>query len=470
MAENLLALSELVSRSVKEIDEICKAKNATFPALDDPFTAASEAIRADPAIAGVISLLVAAAEQLVATVWSPAGTVVSTAFSFHVPSALRFATTCNVAEALRGAGPEGLHVDEICSGLPVAPQKLARALRLLATKHIFREVSPDVFANNRLSSTLDTGKSLAQLRADPENKHQGTSGFVALVEHCTDEMFKASAYMTDVLTDPATAKSEEPDQTAMQRALDTKLPYFDWMDLPENAHVLKRFGMSMVAAKLFSPPNAILQAFDWSSLPKGATVVDVGGGVGSVAHALAEKFPDLHYVVQDRAKTMKEDAHRYWCDHMPEALSSGKVILEVHDFFTEQPRKATDVFILRFITHDWADPYASKILKHLRDAAMDNTRLVLIDRIVPYACRYSDPALAEIPGGETTFGPEPLLANMGSTNVQKYFADMQMLVGLNAQERTLPHFDRLLRGAGWRIEHVHQPAGAAPAQIVARPV
>jgi hypothetical protein len=39
----------------------------------------------------------------------------------------------------------------------------ARILRLLATNHIFTEVSPDVFANNRLSSALDTGKSVEEL-------------------------------------------------------------------------------------------------------------------------------------------------------------------------------------------------------------------------------------------------------------------------------------------------------------------
>ncbi|EJD43680.1 O-methyltransferase [Auricularia subglabra TFB-10046 SS5] len=468
MAQTLLALSELISTSVKQIDEICKAKKSTFPALDEPFTPASEAIRADPAVAGAIALLVAAAEQLVATAWNPAGTVAAVAISFHLPSALRFATTCNVAEALREAGPKGLHVDEISKGLPVAPQKLARTLRLLATKHIFREVAPDVFANNRLSSTLDTGKSLAQLRADPVNKHQGTLGFAALVEHCTDEMFKTSAYMTEVLTDPATAKSEEPDQTPVQRAFRTKLTYWDWMDLPENEHVLKRFGMAMVAAKLVSPPNTILEAFKWDSLPKGATVVDVGGGVGSVTHILAEKYPDLRYVVQDRAKTIEPDARNYWNEHMPEALSSGKVTLEAHDFFAEQPRKSPDVFILRFIVHDWSDPYASKILKHLRNAAGDKTQLVLLDQIVPYACRHSDTTPTQIPGGETTFAPEPLLANMGSASIHKYYADMQMLIALNAQERTLPHFDRLLRETGWKIERVHQTPGAA-AQIIARP-
>ena len=41
----------------------------------------------------------------------------------------------------------------------------ARILRTLATNHIFVEVEPDVFANNRISSCLDTGKSVGELIA-----------------------------------------------------------------------------------------------------------------------------------------------------------------------------------------------------------------------------------------------------------------------------------------------------------------
>lgn len=37
-------------------------------------------------------------------------------------------------------------------------------LRLLVTGHYLREVKPDVFANNRASSYIDTGKTVAQLR------------------------------------------------------------------------------------------------------------------------------------------------------------------------------------------------------------------------------------------------------------------------------------------------------------------
>ena len=76
---------------------------------------------------------------------------------------------------------------------------LARVLRLLATNYIFTEVSPDVFANNRLSSVLDTGKSVEELLARlvlslvvssneftlvrPESKHIGTLGMTSIIEH-----------------------------------------------------------------------------------------------------------------------------------------------------------------------------------------------------------------------------------------------------------------------------------------------
>jgi hypothetical protein len=39
----------------------------------------------------------------------------------------------------------------------------ARILRLLATNHVFIEVSPDIFANNRLSTVFDTGKPIEEL-------------------------------------------------------------------------------------------------------------------------------------------------------------------------------------------------------------------------------------------------------------------------------------------------------------------
>lgn len=45
----------------------------------------------------------------------------------------------------------------------------AHIMRLLATHHFLREISPDVFALNRLSSLVDSGKTFEQI-TDFENQ------------------------------------------------------------------------------------------------------------------------------------------------------------------------------------------------------------------------------------------------------------------------------------------------------------
>lgn len=73
----------------------------------------------------------------------------------------------------------------------------ARLLRYLATKLVFREVRPDTFANNRISSVFDTGKSTDTLRLRyvpydhrganiPNTSHSPTErnvGFNAIINH-----------------------------------------------------------------------------------------------------------------------------------------------------------------------------------------------------------------------------------------------------------------------------------------------
>jgi len=53
----------------------------------------------------------------------------------------------------------------IIGNLELTLVSLARVLRYLATRHMFREVTPDVFTNNRVSSTLiKRGKTVTELQ------------------------------------------------------------------------------------------------------------------------------------------------------------------------------------------------------------------------------------------------------------------------------------------------------------------
>ena len=101
------------------------------------------------------------------------------------------------------------------------------------------------------------------------------------------------------------------------------------------------------------------------------------------------------------------------------------VLCPVHDFFTAQPITNASVYLLKQIMHDWSDPYASRILTELRKTAKQDTKLILIDTVIPFACRYPK-AEAEnaIPGAVPAEAPEPLLANYGGANEIGYIGDM----------------------------------------------
>ncbi|KAJ3513294.1 hypothetical protein NLJ89_g3022 [Agrocybe chaxingu] len=215
----------------------------------------------------------------------------------------------------------------------------------------------------------------------------------------------------------------------------------------------------MKGVRALQPENASLDAFDWNNLAPGSVIVDVGGGVGAASLPIARKYPELHIVLQDLPPVI-EDAKKVWSEELPNALTSGHATLEVHDFFTPQPHKGADVFILKQILHDWADPSCVKILTQLREAASPNTTLVLMESLMPFSCHDPGADLGrEVPGAVPKEAPAPLLANYGAVNDMGHNADMTMFLILNAQERTVLEMDSLLRRTGWNMTVVHRREG-----------
>ncbi|KAJ3554256.1 hypothetical protein NM688_g3204 [Phlebia brevispora] len=427
-ASELRALADLINGAVAQIEAACASRSKTFPSSDEPFTLESEAARMSPDVLLPGNIIVAAAQQLISAVRVPALTLLHTANTSFFSACLRLAISVHVSEILREAGPQGLHVKEIAAKTKVSSAKLARALRLLATNHIFREVSPDVFTNNRLSSLMDTRKPVATILAEPDNKFDGTSGIAAILEHITDEGLKASGWLAETIMDPEIGPSEEANETALNKAFNTPLAMFPWFELPENG-------------------------FDWKGLPKGSVVVDVGGGTGHHSLVVAQAFENVEVVVQDREAVIP-DAVKHWEANFPEAVKTGRVKFQGHDFFKPQPVKEPAVFMLRLILHDWADKYSLMILKQLRAAAGPHTQLLIMDHTLQYACEDSTSA-RDIPGAAVQPPPAPLLANEGVA--MPYFLDLQMMALSNGIERTVAQFQELFEQAGWKLTAVHYP-------------
>ncbi|KAF7326453.1 putative S-adenosyl-L-methionine-dependent methyltransferase [Mycena venus] len=377
----------------------------------------------------------------------PARSILDASYGWVVSAALGVVAESSTAEIIREAGPQGCHIDDIAKKNGMDPTKIARVLRPLATQHIFRELSPNVFAHNRISTLIDTGKSF---RSNP-GCYTGAEGLAAFVLLNTDETFKAAGYIQDVVLDEASESSGDEFNTALNKAFGTHIDLFSWYEKPDNRKRYKRFGFAMDVSRKLTPPAAISQGFQWSALPEKTLIVDVGGGIGSLSLEIAQVNPHLRFLIQDKQGVIRQ-AEQHWETELPGASAAGRVSFGEHDFFGPQSVKDAGIFLLRLVVHDWSDAYALKILKHLRDAAQSTTKLIVIENVVPLVCG-EDESFKHIPGAvPTTLPPKPLLPNYGIVNMVPYFVDIQMMAILRGCERTFPHYWDLLKKAGWEIE------------------
>jgi len=167
--------------------------------------------------------------------------------------------------------------------------------------------------------------------------------------------------------------------------------------------------------------DAVASAYDFTGL---LSVVDVGGGRGTLIAGLLKANPGLRGTVFDveaglaetEAYLKKEGVH----DRC--AVKQGS--------FLDHVPSGHDAYVLKNIIHDWSDEKAAVILANCRKAMGLERRLILIERIVP--TRSEDSASAR----------------------QLFMADMQMMVMLGGRERTLDEFRALLEGAGFQLTRV----------------
>ncbi|KAJ7616106.1 S-adenosyl-L-methionine-dependent methyltransferase [Roridomyces roridus] len=450
---HLRQLAELILESVTTLERISQETNAIIPTLDDTdisapqlFNATAEAITASRVIA-------AAGIQLAALTRDPHEAMFDTVHEPYKGAALRVCLEGNVSEILRDAGPERLHADEIAAEAHIDGAKLARIMRYLASHHIYREISPGTFVNNRLSAVLDTGKPVDELFAKPESKHSNTSGFAAMASFILGLGTAATTQLWETISNPATAFSSRVLDSALHRAQGLDVPLWVTFEQPGREPARQLFEMVMRAYNNMQPASAVLEAYPWSELQPGSVIVDVGGGVGWAMLPVAKAHPHLRIVIQDSEKVVKDGINN-WNAELPEALLSERVTFQAHDFFTAQNVKNASAFFMRYILHDWPDEDVRRILEQLRHAAEPHTVLVILDHILPFTFR--DSSFQYTLGNDA---PEPLLPTYGAANTMGYLEDVLMMVNLNGKERTVAELETLLASTGWKLKQVQRVEG-----------
>ncbi|KAJ8597167.1 S-adenosyl-L-methionine-dependent methyltransferase, partial [Rhizopogon salebrosus TDB-379] len=423
------------------------------PALPYLPSSPAEQLAAHPDASAAATRMIAAAGQIMSIVQKPFLFICDATMGYNLPASMRLLEHLHIVEILREAEDERQRTN--------ISLLLAHPLRLLSTHHILRETAPDTFAITRVTSLLDSGKSVASVFAKYA-KYEDTTGIAAFVGLCTDELFKSAAYLTEAFTGSGVEIETLP---AFNLAFNTAVPFFECGRELHKSFRLERFSQAMTGTSGWEAPGAILSGFDWLSLPRGSTIVDVGGGIGSTTMLLAraEDYDmQFRFIVQDRPVVVGLGLAA-WRVQCPEMLESRQVVFQDLNSYPA-------VYILRVVLHDWPDARARHVLLNLRLASSLETRLIIAEHVLPLACWTLDSVLSHVEGADSTLAPAPLLPNLGKASANPYWMDIMMDITFNGKERTLRELCALALSSGWRIVRVTFSKGSHFGHLVCEPV
>ena len=243
---------------------------------------------------------------------------------------------------------------ELANKCELRESDVKRIIRFSAIHHrVFQEAKPGFVAHTAASKLLS------------ENDKVGDVMGLTFAE-----CWPAHSRAVDAIAE----KSEEPNMTGYALANGTTLNTFDFLN--KNPERAKRFAGAMSSTSRASL-DALAEYFDWASLPAGSTVVDIGGSRGHVSLHLAERFQQVKFVVQDLHEVVV-GAEESLSEDVADRLS-----FMGHDMFTEQPIRNAEVYLLRFVLHDWPDKHCVNALKQLVPAMKQGARVVIQDHILP---------------------------------------------------------------------------------------
>ncbi|PLN86961.1 S-adenosyl-L-methionine-dependent methyltransferase [Aspergillus taichungensis] len=406
-----------------------------------------------PSLFNAQKTLLSAAGLLTELVSDPSSRLLEVSSQYNEARALHIAAELRVADIIAKSPDQRATIQTISEASGIERRKLGRLLRCLCSIHVFEEVLPNVFANNAISGALVNNEPLR-----------------AYIIMFALDIYSVSGFLPKTLLDTDKGHSYDVRKTAFQDTMGTNQTRWEWFEeqvpaaqlqnypyggypgpwgptltekvegkqstdlvaRPEHAN----FCLAMFAGGLVFG-NAHLYDYPWKSLGK-SQIVDVGGGVGGFCIQLSHLYPDLRFVVQDRAPALQQAETSVWPRENPKALNDGRVSFMVHDFFNENPVKGADVYWLRYIMHDWSDDYCVQILSAIRSSMGERSRLLICDQVMntTLGCQ------------EIESAPKPLPANYGYFTRYSHQRDIAMMALINGIERTPAEFRDIAERAG----------------------
>jgi SAM-dependent methyltransferase len=297
-----------------------------------------------------------------------------------VVQALRVAAELGVADELAG-GPRP--IGELAQRTGANEEALNRFLRALASEGVFTETAPGTFANTEESELLRRG-----------------ADWNAFAH------FFGGVWNAALLEAPHAVRTGED---TFERVFGTG--WWDWLTArPEETALFDRAMQGGAARRVEA-----LAELPWND----ETVVDVGGGNGTLLIELLRRHESLRGIVFDLPEVAREAEER-----VAAAGLADRIDVAPGSIFDGVP--SGDAYVLAVVLHDWNDDGAAKILAQVRAAAPAHARVLIADAVIP--------------PGDDPHGAKWL--------------DLLMLVLNRGRERTEGEWRALLERSGFRIERI----------------
>jgi C-methyltransferase len=260
-----------------------------------------------------------------------------------VAQAVHAAAELGVADALAD-GP--LSIDELARRVEADPGALARLLRALITRGVFRQRRDGRYDLTPLAETL---------RSDASASMAGGARFYGSAQHREHWSLLVDSVRTGRPSVP-TLRGQE---------------FFDYLAGEPDLGRLFDQAMTSVSELAVGP---IVAGYDFSDY---STIVDVGGGHGRLLAAILAATSAAHGVLYDQPQVVA-DAPNLLRQHGIEA----RVRIESGSFFEAVPAGG-DLYVLKMIIHDWPDEQAVSILRNVHDAAGPGATVLLVEQVIP---------------------------------------------------------------------------------------
>ena len=141
-----------------------------------------------------------------------------------------------------------------------------------------------------------------------------------------------------------------------------------WEDLEAHPDVAASFDALMGPGHGTPDPEVLVNPADWASI---RTVVDVGGGTGSLLAEVLRARPAVRGILVDLARPVARSGELFQA-----AGVADRATAVAQSFFNPLPAGA-DLYLLKNVIGDWPDREATALLRSCADAARPSGRVVV---------------------------------------------------------------------------------------------